>query len=93
MTLDEIFMQLANAKMLRSQGRQRTAVMPTLMAKVDADGMAKGRASDGTPFRARIGGKSMAQLVMERDAQETAKQRRARERQDRANRRSRKAGQ
>lgn len=99
MTLDTIFMLLTDRKMLRLSGRQRVAKMPALQAKIDKDGFAAGRAADGTPIRARIGGKTMAQIVKERAAavgtpeKETPQQRRARERQERARRRAGKVGQ
>lgn len=92
MTLDAIIMLLTERKLLRSRGRQRVTRTPVLQAKIGADGKARGRAADGTPIRARIGGKSMAQLVQERAQQaakeETPRQRRARERAARAERRA-----
>lgn len=93
MTLDEIIMLLVEKKNLREKGRQRVAKMKSLEVKIDKDGIAVGRASDGTLIRARVGGKSKAQLILERKAadrlrQETPKERRARERQERSQRRA-----
>ena len=101
MTLDSIVMLLTDRKLLRISGKRRITTMPSLQVKPDKDGFAKGRAADGTPIKAKIGGKSLAQRIAERDAQdkqassaESPRQRRARERQERAARRNaRKDGQ
>ena len=94
MTLDEIIMLLTDKKLLRVTGKTRVTKVAPLSVKPDKDGMARGRAADGTPIRLRVGGKSLAQQVREREAAkvtETPAQRRARERRERADKRAARA--
>lgn len=68
MTLDQIFMRLADRKSLRrDDGGVRTAqtVPGNAVRLADEDGLVRGRAADGTPMRARVGGKSKAQMIRE----------------------------
>ena len=64
MTLDQIFMRLADRKKLRKKDDVvRSAVMAPLNAVklADEQGVIKGRAEDGTPIRGRVGGLSATQ--------------------------------
>jgi hypothetical protein len=66
-TLDMIFMLLADKKFLRSVANERTIAMSAEEAGVLVkDGMAAGRADDGTPIRAKIVGKSLARTLTEK---------------------------
>ena len=63
--MDEVFMLLADKNNLRA-GPVKTKSVPTLEAiSMSKDGFVKGRAGDGTPIKAKIGGKSLARRLME----------------------------
>lgn len=88
MTLDQIFMLMADKKILRGAKKRREMFVGGGSAglKPDSDGFVKGRAADGTPIKARIGGQSKAaRLRAEAEAAkkaeaESAKKRRRRRR-------------
>jgi hypothetical protein len=62
-----IFMLLTDKKFLRSVANERTIAMSAEEAGVLVkDGMACGRADDGTPIRAKIVGKSLARMLTEK---------------------------
>ena len=66
MTLDMIFMLLVDRKNLRAWGRSRIVSTPTVTSTMrDADGLVRGRAVDGTEFKARVSGKSLARQLNE----------------------------
>ena len=75
MTLDSIFMLLADRKVLRSVTRTRTMKVDSLDASLrpDNDGFIRGRAADGTPIKGKVGGTSKAARLIEA-AQERKKQ-------------------
>jgi hypothetical protein len=64
MTPDQILHRICDRDLLKRQKGHRTA--KTALVKPDADGLAKGRAADGTPIRAKIAGKSLAKQIRER---------------------------
>ena len=64
MTLDQIFMRMADRKKLRKKDDvvRSVAMAPMNATKlVDDQGLIRGRAEDGTPIRGRIGGLSATQ--------------------------------
>ncbi len=68
MTLDQIFMRLADKRKLRKTVWPARSVATSPEAAValsDKDGDIRGRAGDGTPIRGRIGGKSKAAMLRE----------------------------
>ncbi len=68
MTLDQIFMRITDRKNLRKrdEATRTTSTAPLNATRLaDEHGMIKGRAADGTPIRARIGGKSKTQMAYE----------------------------
>jgi len=68
MTLDQVAFLLCDKKLLRA-GDDRIVAMPAIdVLGKTTTGVVKGRTSDGVEFTAGITGKSMAQLLMERDA-------------------------
>jgi hypothetical protein len=71
MTLDQVLMLLCDRKLLRA-GTNRAIPMDATqsMKLTNPDGTIKGRAADGTPIKARIGGTSVASRLI---AQEQAK--------------------
>ena len=80
MTLDQVLMALADRKVLKARQRRGgwTKAEPlAVAARADKDGLVAGRAADGTPIKGRIGGKSVARQLMEREA---AKQKQGRKR-------------
>lgn len=82
MTLDEIFMALADRKMLT---KRRKIFDPLQAAQLaDKDGLLKGRAADGTPIVGRVAGKSKARQLMDAKAAREASVKRGRR--DRRNR-------
>lgn len=93
MTLDMIFMLLADKKILRKSGKKRSA--KKMFPAIGEDGIVKGRAEDGTAIEGRITGKSLARRLMEEEEQkklqgpESAWQKRARKRAERRNKRNR----
>ena len=64
MTPDQVFHRICDRDLLKRQKGRRTA--KTALVKPDADGLAKGRAADGTPIRAKIASKSLAKQIRER---------------------------
>lgn len=64
MTPDQVFHRICDRDLLKRQKGRRTA--KTALVKPDADGLAKGRAADGTPIRAKIGGQSLAKQIREK---------------------------
>lgn len=69
MTLDEAFMLLCDKNVLRV-GKHRILKMdaPSVSSVFSSDGTLKGRTKDGTQFTAKAGGKSLTQIIMEREA-------------------------
>ncbi len=70
MTLDQIFMLLTDWKLLRKKGKgSRTEEKSAIgvLGMADKDGKVKVRTSDGTLLKLKSTGKSMAQIVKERE--------------------------
>ena len=66
MTLDQIYMLLTDRKNLRGSGKRTQKSSPLHLTGMAAkDGRIKGRAADGSPMLARIGGKSLARKLMD----------------------------
>jgi hypothetical protein len=86
MTLDQVFMLLADRKQLMS--RRKTLGSLDVVPMADKDGFIKGRAKDGSPMLGRIAGKSLARQLMERK-QHRERQQRDAERQARSKRKRR----
>ena len=63
MTPDQIHHRLCDRDILKVRNGKRVQKMSAV--KPDADGRARGRAADGTPIRARVGGKSLAKQIRE----------------------------
>ena len=63
MTPDQIYHRLCDRDILRVRGGKRVQKVSAL--KPDADGRVAGRAADGTPIRAKVGGKSLAKQIRE----------------------------
>lgn len=82
MTLDQIWFRLCDIKLLKEETGERTEKMGSDVAagsiKADKDGFIKGRAADGTPIKAKIGGKSLARRMLE-EHQEKENKRRAKQ--------------
>ena len=78
LTLDQIFMRLADRKVLRAKMVSGGVAKSTLdvSVKADQDGMVRGRAADGTAIKGRIRGKSLARQLMEEEAAKAAKPKR-----------------
>lgn len=74
LTLDEIFMRLADRKVLRAKMVSGSVVKSTLdiAVRADKDGMVCGRTADGTAIKGRIRGKSVARQLMEEEAAKAA---------------------
>lgn len=70
MTLDQIFMRLADKRVLRKEWGRRVTPIQSAEAKPDKDGMVRGRAADGTPIKGKVGGVSYAAQVAARYAAE-----------------------
>ena len=69
LTLDQIIMRLVDRKnLLAKQGKGIKTEPMSVAAKAGKDGKVQGRAADGTPLRAKIGGKSLARQLMEEEA-------------------------
>lgn len=83
MTLDTVYMLLADKNNLRKSGKRRTATVQTVMA--DAEGFVHGVARDGTKIKGKVRGKSVA-----RDLMEKAEARRLEEEKQKGGRRKRK---
>ena len=64
MTPDQVFHRICDRDLLKRQRGRRTRQAASLTP--DADGRVKGRAADGTPIRAKIGGKSLAKQIREK---------------------------
>jgi hypothetical protein len=94
MTLDQIWFRLCDKEILkRDSGLQRgmTGLDALSTLKPDEDGMFKGRATDGTPMKAKIGGKSLARRLMEQqEKEEEEKERKEARRRRREKKRQRK---
>lgn len=69
MTLDQIFMLLADKKLLR-KGKGRVVKAEAFEATPDEDGYIKGRDKDGNPMKAKIGGESLASRLAREHAEE-----------------------
>lgn len=110
MTLDQIWFRLCDLDVLQGtkptkgvESNPRKDKMPVLAAaaglSTDEEGYIKGRAADGTPMKAKIGGKSLARRLMEQEAERkrleamTPRERRAEQRKQRQLRREQKAKQ
>ena len=82
LTLDQIFMRLADRKVLRAKmisgGVAKTPL--DVSVKADQDGMVRGRAADGTAIKGRIRGKSLARQLMEEEAVKATESRQRRRR-------------
>jgi hypothetical protein len=72
-TLDQVFMALADRKAMATRRKEFEPLAAISMG--DKGGMIKGRAADGTPIAAKIGGKSLARRLMEAAAEREAKER------------------
>ena len=84
MTLDMLFMLLADKKVLRKSRKSRS--MKSAAPIIAEDGTSKGRTKDGVPFTGRVRGKSLARELMEKEAaskKESGWQRRSRLRAER----------
>ena len=70
MSIDQIYMLLTDWRVLRSKGKDRVEKINTtnLIGMADEEGFVRGRAADGTPMKLKSVGKSMAQIVAEREA-------------------------
>jgi len=69
LTLDQIFMRLANKNVLKAKmisGGIKASPL-VVASDADADGMLRGRASDGTLIKGRVRGKSVARQLMEEE--------------------------
>lgn len=79
MSLDQIWFRLCDTEILKKKSGSRTSKMKSLSAagslKADDKGFFRGRAEDGTAIRGRIGGKSLARQLMEKEAERKAKER------------------
>lgn len=77
MTPDQIYFRVCDKSILeRSMSGRTRQISPLGMLKLaDKDGLVRGRAADGTPIRAKIGGKSLARQLMEQEAAKKAQQR------------------
>jgi len=71
-TLDQVFMVLADRKAMATRRKEFEPLAAVPMG--DKSGMIKGRAADGTPIAAKIGGKSLARRMMEAKAEREAKE-------------------
>ena len=75
MTLDQIFISLSDIKNLRSGNKTVRKYNPLeVTSRANKEGLIKGRAADGTPFMARISGKSLAQRIREKQEEEKKKE-------------------
>lgn len=102
MTLDQIWFRLCDINILSQDVGARTSVVNATMAaselKPDQDGFVRGRAADGTPIKAKIGGKSLARRLMEAEEERkrleamTPRERRAEARKARALKRQERTG-
>lgn len=74
MTLDQMYMLMADRKTLRRKDGVRSRhVTPLVAAGMTKDGVMKGRAKDGTPIQGRIRGKSVARQLMEDEQKKKGK--------------------
>lgn len=82
MTVDQIFMLLADKKCLRKKGSVRTSNIPSMQAASfsDTDGLIKGRAADGTKIKGVVHGQSLASKLAEQS--NTSKRKRKKNRTD-----------
>ena len=82
MTLDQIWFRLCDMNVLKREVGERTDEVSVTAAmgslKPDRRGRVRGRAADGTPIRRRLGGKSVARQLMEREVRREKKERRKR---------------
>jgi len=62
MTIDQVLFLLTDRKYLKGQGGRTRTVKSV---PIDKDGLATGKAADGTSIRARVGGKSKVQMLWE----------------------------
>lgn len=78
MTLDQVWFRLCDIEVLKGRVGERTERMDAASARgalePDGDGMIRGRAADGTSILGRIGGKSVARRLMEKQAEERKKE-------------------
>ncbi len=69
--MDQIWFRLCDIKLLREETGERTDKVESLQVAAtltpDKDGYIRGRAEDGTPIKAKIGGKSLARRLMEEE--------------------------
>lgn len=73
MTLDQILVMLLDKKTLRV-GKERTVTMSSMEAiGISKGGTLKGRTVDGQEFTATVSGKSMVQVIREREEAEARK--------------------
>jgi len=76
MSLDQIWFRLVDMDILKNKSGGKPKKVSRLEAvgslSPDENGLVKGRAADGTPFKARLGGKSVARQLMEREAAKRA---------------------
>jgi len=70
-TPDQVWFRLCSRDLLKTDGRTQTT--EPMAVKADEDGMVVGRATDGTPIKGRIVGKSMARQLMEQAQARKAK--------------------
>ena len=80
MTLDQVFMRLADRKRLKARSTVGGIKKAPSGVPTRADGKVRGRAADGTAIEGRIHGKSLARRLMEEQAEEEKKKPRRRRR-------------
>lgn len=86
LTLDQVFMRLADRKILEAKSDHRGRGVKTaplnVIGNAAEDGTIQGRAKDGEKIQGRIGGKSVARQLMEVEAkkEQRAKQKQRRRR-------------
>lgn len=87
MSMDQIWSRLCDIDILKnSSGNHTLTVTPQAVPGIlssDEDGLIAGRASDGTPIKGRIRGKSVARELMEREAARKQKEERRKRRRQR----------
>lgn len=91
MSLDQIFMLMADKKVLKGLSNRTqscSGAEAAAMVKIDDHGRMAGRAADGTPIKGRMTGRSKAQMI--RDKAQVAEKKRLRDEKRRLKKRQRK---
>jgi hypothetical protein len=91
MSLDQIWFRVCDIEILkRGTGIESTKKMdPREVASTlqpDKEGFIKGRAADGTPIKAKMGGKSLVRMMREKQEAEAKKKRKQEKRKKRRRR-------